>query len=272
MKKIEPQDLAHGTSKFSRFIRRIGTGTAPVRKVSTLWKKDNLNDYDTYVLFDCKGNRHGKVGTGKSDKLIQFLLALGYIRFDGTYINEPRVTIAKNLVLKNDYDHHWELLRSPELFLPVALDEGQWFWYNRWHGKKTQVERVLEFMTNRKENKFHLTATPSIWRIDKALREDRIQWRIISTARDRAKLFQCGPMYSETGVKLWDEKKDKWGLQVTEFHDIPKLPEYYNDEYQRCIDELVIECKQKKDKESGEMIITNDYLRTSHRASEVWET
>lgn len=205
-------------------------------------KKDNMNRYDTILVIDgANDNRHGRVGIGKTN----VKLALSY------YLH-PLFSIVRNVVIMDDRDHYNMLLAEPFSYTPICLDEAEHFWYLRTHGKGDQIDRVKKFMSNRKECKFHLSALPSIWDMDKSLREDRIQWRIRIVDRGRAEL------YLRNSPMRWKKKKDLWGELQGEWDDIPEIPEIMWTEYYRCLNGYEAEYDGR-----------NNYVQTIKRAKEL---
>jgi hypothetical protein len=206
-----------------------------------LWV-DNLNNWDSVVVIDgASENRHGRVGTGKS-RILKHLM----------YETDPHISLPYNLVVQDDVSHYQKLLDLPQPYLVIGVDEGSSFWYLRKHGKKDQIERVLMFHRNRKQFKFHFTALPSIWDMDKWIRKERVQWRIKVIDRGYAEV------YRRNSPAKWSETKDEWGVREIAWEGITEGPSDRITTYDRCIKEFEAE--------------RNDDLswkKTIHRADEV---
>jgi len=182
-------------------------------------KLDNLHDHDTVLCIDgADDNRHGSVGLGKSNLVLAYMFALN-----------PYSTIANNLVIGNDYEHYTDLLNARPWYTVVACDEWEWFVYKRTSMHGTQKDTVREFMSNRKERKFHIGALPRIWDVDKVILKERIKWRLRVEDRGRASL------HMRNAPSKWDKKTDLWGLHIGTFTEIPRVPWWLWNEYQRCL-------------------------------------
>jgi len=213
--------------------------------VRRLWL-DTLDAYDVVMVVDgSDDNRHGPVGLGKTSIILQLIVA-----------TSPRATIARNLVLKDNEVHYMELLNDPTPYTVIGVDEAEWYYYKRQAMTKGQKHRVMQFMTNRKERKFHFLALPRIWDMDPYFRMYRVQWRLKVTDRGEAWL------YVRNAPSKWDEKKDKWGFHVATFYDIPMSPPWLWNEYQRCVDGYVPALMDEMRKRT---------LRLPERVPDIWE-
>lgn len=268
MNGIEPETLAKGNSKFSRMIQRVATHNVPAEKMLRILRKRNMNDYDTFFVIDCSNdNELGTVGHGKTEKGETITLAISHVPelrkvLKGLGIDpDDRIsTIAKNVVMQNDHDLHEEMLQTSPPFTPICLDEAQYSWYKRWHGIKTQKNRVVKFFANRKQNLYHINCLPSIWEMDKGMMDTRIQLRLKVTGRTTATLYTRNSPYT------WDPIRDRWGREITKYQDIPRLPEYIREEYHRVNRALKVKYKRKKNMETKEYEDTEEYDSTLERA------
>lgn len=207
---------------------------------------DTLDKYDVVMVIDgSDDNRHGPVGLGKSSLLIQLVVR-----------TSPRATIARNVVLKDDEERYMELLNDSAKYTVIGVDEAEWFYYKRQAMTKGQKHRVMQFMTNRKECKYHYLALPRIWDMDPYFRTYRVQWRLKVTDRGEAWL------YVRNAPAKWDEKKDIWGFHVATFYDIPDSPPWLWNEYQRCVDGYV---PARMDETRKRL------LRPAERVPDIWE-
>lgn len=180
---------------------------------------DNIHQWDSVMAIDgADSGRHGPVGVGKTAIMLQLLLTL-----------HPHATIANNVVIKDDYEHYQALLLDPTEFIPIGVDEAEWFFYKRSAMTTQQKRDILQFMSNRKEKKFHLFCLPRIWDLDIVMLYERVQWRLKIEKRGVASL------YMRNSPSKWDKDRDLWGEHVVRFHDIPMPPDYIWNEYMRCI-------------------------------------
>ena len=217
------------------------------KRMIARFKLDNLTQWDTVLCIDgAESCRHGPVGLGKTAVASQILLSL-----------HPHATIASNMVIKNDEEHYLQLLKRKDLFVPIAVDEAENWWYKRtaMHGK--QKNRVIEFMSNRKELKFHILVLPRIWDMDEYLRKERIQWRLRVEKRGEVSL------HVRDSPSNWDKKKDKWGRHEGTFFDVPMPPHYVWREYHRCLDAY-------KPAEWDGVGIKAELISPARRAKDVW--
>lgn len=189
-----------------------------------LWV-DNLDNWDSVVVIDgAMENRHGRLGMGKS-RILKHLM----------YETDPDITLPYNMIVQDDVSHYYKLLNLPQPYLVIGTDEGSSFWYLRKHGKKDQIERVLMFHRNRKQYKFHFTALPSIWDMDKWIRKERVQWRIKVIDRGYAEV------YRRNSSAKWNPDKDEWGVREIIWERIPEGPTKRIATYDRCNDQFKAE-------------------------------
>lgn len=190
------------------------------RRMIARFKLDNLTQWDTVLCIDgAESCRHGPVGLGKTAVASQILVSL-----------HPHATIAGNMVVKDDEEHYVQLLRRKDLFVPIAVDEAENWWYKRTAMKGDQKNRVIQFMSNRKELKFHILVLPRIWDMDEYLRRERIQWRLRVERRGEVSLFV------RNSPSKWNKEKDRWGHHEGTFYEVPMPPQCVWREYHRCLD------------------------------------
>jgi hypothetical protein len=265
---VEPETLAKGNSKFSRLIKYVATHNVPASKMIRVLRKRNMNDFDTFLVIDCSNdNPLGTVGHGKTEKGGSITLAINHVPeirkvYKGLDIDpDDRITtIARNFVMQNDHDLHQELLGTSPPLTPILRDEAQFAWYKRWHGIKTQKDRVVKFFANRKDNLYHINCLPSIWEMDKGMMDTRIQLRLKVTGRASATLYERNSPFR------WNPKADAWGREITKYQDIPRWPEYLREEYHRVNRALKVKYKKKKNMETKEYEDTEEYHSTLQRA------
>lgn len=198
-------------------------------KLYKLFRLDNMNNWDTVLAIDGSDHsRHGPVGVGKSAIGVQFVVVL-----------HPDATIARNIVLKKDIEQFERLLKARRKFVPIMLDEAEWFFYKRHSMRGEQKERILHYMTNRKEAKFHIWCLPRIWDLDIDVLNERVQWRLRIEARGIATLW------SRNSPEFWNKDRDVWGHYEATFSNICLPPSYmWNEheplgEYHRCIEAFI---------------------------------
>lgn len=279
MNGVEPEDIANGNDKFSRMVKHIATHNVPASKLIRALRKRNMNDYDTFLVIDCSNdNPLGTVGHGKTEKGELITLAINRVptirkvyKALGIDPDDMIPTIAKNIVMQNDHDMHKDLLENSPPFTPILLDEAQYSWYKRWHGFKTQKNRVVRFFANRKHNLYHINCLPSIWEMDKGMMDTRIQLRLKVTSRTTAILYERNSPFT------WKPEPDRWGREITKYRDIPRLIEPLREEYHRCNRALKVQYKPNKElqkmakelklsKAEMEDFVTEEYFRTLERA------
>jgi len=207
---------------------------------------DLADGYDVVILIDGNDeNRHGPVGTGKTNLGLWIAYALAQLLQEGADRAGLGETfwfdIDEDLVVRDDLKGFRTAIRDRRFGKIILLDEAEWFFFNEWHSYKEVKANTPEFMSNRKEGRVWILAIPTIWKMLDFMRDTRIQWRIRMETRYTATVFMRGPSRSNL------PKKDVWGIGVTRPRKIPMLPSSIWKGYERRIDQHVCEERGRSD-------------------------
>ncbi len=191
-----------------------------------LMMDDLSHHYDVAVAIDGDdSNRHGPVGLGKSN----ILLEIGYAL-------QPYANLKRDLVVRDSISQFQSCLQDRRPFKLSMIDEAEWFFFKQWWYRPEVKGLTPEFKSNRKEQRIWLFCLPVIWDTVEFIRDKRIQWRLKVEKRGTASLYMhCASRWN-------DEKKDKWGTYITTFVEIPRVPDAVWDRYQDLVDSHV--CKR----------------------------
>jgi hypothetical protein len=192
-----------------------------------LMMDDLDNNYDIVICLDSNdANRHGPVGGGKSNLGLILGKCLG-----------PTFSFYEDLVIRDDLFTFKDCVESRRPYKVILVDEAEWFFFLQWWMRRDVKALTPEFMSNRKERRIWILILPLIWDMVAFMRESRIQWRLRIEDRGSATLFMRGPRGFNS------EKMDWWGTEVSEFWNIPRVPEEPWHKYEelalghQCVDE-----------------------------------